>query len=732
MIEDLNIAKALIEAFDNDETGILLYDQEDNLCFANKPMFTRFNRLNVNYELGQNIYDRMRKFKKLKIIPDEEVNQRIKNYEKVKKTKTASHYVIKGPTGRWIQIRDNITPSGYMLTVMTNVTDIIEQDIEIKKLGDAIENFPGGVMFWDEKDNLIVSNKRNQEIMTQSGVNFDLVKGISYESMLRAQVKSDLYKIPTNLSKEKYIQKRLEERSKLKSNKREISFNDGTTILANETKFKDGSLLSVYTDITELKNQEIELLRLKNAIENVPVIVQYWDENDNLIMANNKANEMHREMGIKCEFVKGLFYEDMVRAQLSSPFFKVPDGETIETEIKRRKQYRKSVQSNYREVFLENDSTWYVIDKRLEDGSFLSIFSDITEIKNKEKEHKRLADALEILPNNMMLWDKENNLVMANAKARNANAARGFDLKKGSSRIKMIENSLNREFITLPKGVTKKQFLDNRKKEIENLKDQENYELLIDNKHYLASSSKLPDGSTLQFATDVTENKKQETELLRLRDGIETLPNGLMFWDENDDLIASNKSAVDLVKQYKFNLKLGTNFSELRNHLINNGYSMPDKGQTKEEYLSQREKNWKEFTGQNVRISSFKNHTLHFTDTRLEDGSTICLWTDITENKKQEAELLRLKDGIEILPNGLMFWDENDKLIAHNKSAVDFVKTFGFDLKLGGDRFDHSNHMHKTNMITIPKGTSKKDYIKNMKIMIFLFNCSLILQEHKT
>ena len=144
----------------------------------------------------------------------------------------------------------------------------------------------------------------------------------------------------------------------------------------------------------------------------------------------------------------------------------------------------------------------------------------------------------------------------------------------------------------------------------------------------MASSSKLPDGSTLQFATDVTENKKQETELLRLRDGIETLPNGLMFWDENDDLIASNKSAVDLVKQYKFNLKLGTNFSELRNHLINNGYSMPDKGQTKEEYLSQREKNWKEFTGQNVRISSFKNHTLHFTDTRLEDGSTIWLWTD--------------------------------------------------------------------------------------------------------
>ena len=85
MIDDLNIAKALIEAFDNDETGILLYDQQDNLCFANKPMFTRFNRLNVNYELGENIYDRMRKFKKLKILPNEEIDKRIKNYEKADK-----------------------------------------------------------------------------------------------------------------------------------------------------------------------------------------------------------------------------------------------------------------------------------------------------------------------------------------------------------------------------------------------------------------------------------------------------------------------------------------------------------------------------------------------------------------------------------------------------------------------------------------------------------------------
>ena len=32
---------------------------------------------------------------------------------------------------------------------------------------------------------------------------------------------------------------------------------------------------------------------------------------------------------------------------------KIHEGETIESEIKKRKKYRKSVESNYREVFLD-------------------------------------------------------------------------------------------------------------------------------------------------------------------------------------------------------------------------------------------------------------------------------------------------------------------------------------------------------------------------------------------
>ena len=51
------------------------------------------------------------------------------------------------------------------------------------------------------------------------------------------------------------------------------------------------------------------------------------------------------------------------------------------------------------------------------------------------------------------------------------------------------------------------------------MRSQEAYEVIMNQKFYLLSSSRLPDGSTLQFATDIDDTKKQEKELLRLKDG---------------------------------------------------------------------------------------------------------------------------------------------------------------------------------------------------------------------
>ena len=320
---NIKLAESLIDAFDSEETGIVLWDANDNIAYRNKNISERFIKLNIDFEVGQNFFDRIKLIKKNKIISIEEVNIREKNYVTAKNTGKPQQFVIKGPTGRWVQIKDTPTSEGNILTLMTNVTEIVEQDLERK--------------------------------------------------------------------------------------------------------------------------------RLANAIENVPLIIQYWDENDKLIFANAKADELHEQWEVNCKFSKGLAYEDMVRAQLSSKIFKVPQGETIESEIKKRKKYRKKVSSNYREVFLENGKTWYVIDKRLNDGSFLSIFSEITDIKDKEAQYKQLADALDNLPMPMLFWDKEDKLITSNKRSREFQGKWKIKLEDGMSWETMFKKQIDAGVYVIPK-----------------------------------------------------------------------------------------------------------------------------------------------------------------------------------------------------------------------------------------------------------------------------------------
>ena len=162
---DVQIAESLIEAFNHEETGILLWDKNDKLLYRNIDMEKRFIRLNIPYIIGQSFYERLNIIKEKKLVSEQEINERIKQFRKAKKTKKSQECVVKGPTGRWIQIKDTITPSGNVLSLMTNVTKIVEQEAERKRLVNAIEEVPLGVLLWDENDNLISKNKKINEVL---------------------------------------------------------------------------------------------------------------------------------------------------------------------------------------------------------------------------------------------------------------------------------------------------------------------------------------------------------------------------------------------------------------------------------------------------------------------------------------------------------------------------------------------------------------------------------------
>ena len=84
---NIKLAESLIDAFDSEDTAIVLWDKDDNVIYRNKKTSERWIKLKLDFEIGQNFYDRIKKVVDLGLMTDEEIHSRRKNYELAKSSK---------------------------------------------------------------------------------------------------------------------------------------------------------------------------------------------------------------------------------------------------------------------------------------------------------------------------------------------------------------------------------------------------------------------------------------------------------------------------------------------------------------------------------------------------------------------------------------------------------------------------------------------------------------------
>ena len=79
---DINIklASSLIDAFDSEDTAIVLWDENDNVIYRNKKTSERWIKLNLDFEIGQNFFDRIQKVEDAKLMKREELDQPVNCY----------------------------------------------------------------------------------------------------------------------------------------------------------------------------------------------------------------------------------------------------------------------------------------------------------------------------------------------------------------------------------------------------------------------------------------------------------------------------------------------------------------------------------------------------------------------------------------------------------------------------------------------------------------------------
>ncbi len=736
---NIKLAESLIDAFDKEETGIILWDINDNIAYRNKNISDRFIKLNIDFEIGQNFFDRIEIFKKKKILSIKEINIRKKNYITAKNTGKSQQFLIKGPTDRWVQVKDTPTSEGNVLTLMTNVTEIVEQEEKLKQLADAIDVMPNTLMLWDKNNNLITANKSSRE--DQKKLGFDLKPGSSRLEMVKNGVKKGVFLPRKGQSEKDFILERKKAFDMLEDeDRREVEFSSGNSSLAISKRLPDGGTLQIVTNITEIKERENSLKLLSDSIEIIPNMLMLWDKDNNLIMANKKARNIQKRMGF--DLKPGVSRFDMLEAGLKSGALQNNEGLPAKEWVEKRKvaisnlTNQETVESviNLKEkklVILGNST-------RLNDGGTLQVWTDITEIREKEKEvaesqrkvreaEEKITNAINSMPHGITMWDKDMKLLMINDFGKTVWKRGNINLKVGSFYQDYMNQSKKNKFLTFDNKIDEDNYYKNAVEKRKNFKGVFTIETppFYDGSIWQSTSTRLPDGGVFSILSNITEIKKREDSLKQLSDAIELTTNAIFLWDKDHSLVMGNKIARDIQKGFGFTLKPGIHRKDmLENVKKKNLVDIPE-GMSFEEFYKQRDIIRKSNNNSVYEISFINGTSWFVSDTKLEDGGFLQVYSDITDVKNKEKEIQKaeeqiketeqkMSDALNSMPHGITMWDENDNLSFANDFAKNIQKGAGMTFDVGISYKEYTERQKKNKFLKFDNEEAENEYYNNV------------------
>ncbi|MBN9245197.1 MAG: response regulator [Mesorhizobium sp.] len=174
---------------------------------------------------------------------------------------------------------------------------------------------------------------------------------------------------------------------------RQMPHKDGRTLVASLARLAGGKRLLCYVDVTELKNREKDAeeahQRLTSVLESLPAAVLIYDRDDNFIFANRQLQDSMPVLKPAWQPGK-TFRESLTLGHQHGCFRSSGDPEVDKLYDVDRDRWLDGMMAHCHKrssVFERTnpDGRWYQAhDMRTEDGTFIGVRVDITELKNRE------------------------------------------------------------------------------------------------------------------------------------------------------------------------------------------------------------------------------------------------------------------------------------------------------------------------------------------------------------
>ncbi|MBL8697029.1 MAG: PAS-domain containing protein [Alphaproteobacteria bacterium] len=180
----------------------------------------------------------------------------------------------------------------------------------------------------------------------------------------------------------------------------------------------------------------------------------------------------------------------------------------------------------------------------------------------------------------------------------------------------------------------------------------------------------------------------------RFRDGIESMNDGIAFWDRDRKLATFNRRYVELLPHLKGVIRRGISLRELTDIAIR--ARMPDMPDHEVAALVDMRVDDRHRNGTTYEIRLPGGRVIEVVDHPMSDGGFIAVLRDATEARRAAEKLAaseaHFRAGIESMDDGFALWDADDRLVAWNRRFLDSSPIMAEMLREGvhfSDCLDH-------------------------------------------
>ena len=571
-------------------------------------------------------------------------------------------------TGRTVEVIYRPLPGGRVLTVHRDLTDIVEQERKLvsaqaesqdthNTMQAVLDNMGDGAALYAADGALLFHNAAFRRLLDLEPAALASIRHLS--DIVRFQVTRGDFGTAADLDAE------VVRRTDLVAQGNGAPFvrggRNGLTLEVTSHRLADGRLLATYRDITALKDSEAALgratARLEDAIAALSSPFAIYDGEDRLAV----FNQAYARYFGRPEFVRlGCTHEEIVRDQANA-------GGTPAGFENRVDEWISAVLTVHRGEPGEHDvsladGSWHRVAKyKTREGGKVTLVTDLTELKLREREleksRRTLQTVLNEMPDAVLVYDSDGKWLFVNEAMKRLHDLTDRSLKKLPDAWALLDYQIDRGDFGAVDSEQRAKIVASRRHIFDHGSDgwlllQRNGRQLQFALIVLANGWRLVmyrDVTELETARQVAETARIEAarERERFEDAIRALPSGFAIHDPETRLMVWNDAyeAVSGGAGGKL-VKRGMTHEEGLREMMRRGRVSAEHAARGDAWIAEMVRHHRTSFGERE-MATIAGRWIRIAKHATREGGVVTLVTDLTDTKARERELEAARDEAE-------------------------------------------------------------------------------------